>query len=769
MKHWSHCSALILALSMGACSSDEIFTEEKSSSENAEIISIEATTIGFESDEINGRTIINIGESTAYQPVWAENDTIGIYPEKGDQLSFPIVDGVGTSTCVFNGGGWALKSSSIYTAYSPFNRAYYYKDNQSLPISMLGQKQIGNDNTEHLGKYDIQVAKGTTPTTGKISFAFKHQVCIVRLDIETLQANEWKSISLVSDAEITTEASLDLTSENPVLTPTATSNRFTLDLENVTTDAGENLTVYMMLLPVDFTGHSLNLSLVANDGTEYTMEAVIVNDYRNFGASKVRWITASVNSMEIHVETAGTLSTLVPAELKNTLTSLKLSGNLNGDDILFLREMLGKDVKDNYTDGRLEEVDMKKARIVEGGGQYYYNSSLVKGYFTSNDIIGTYMFWGLDNLKKITLPESTIAIHNNAFYSASNLEAVSKSNSIKSIGDNAFWGCKYLTGFDFEGVETIGESAFIGLTHAGLGEVYLPGTIKHISSYAFNGAHITSLTLGDGIESIGVEAFSGNEMKTLVIPNSVKTIDVGAFESCDLETITLPNNLKTIEDRTFLACTSLKTIDIPEGVTRIGEGAFYQCYSLTDVHLPEGLEIIDSQAFYMCVELTSINIPNSVKTIKDRVFTDCGKLQSLIIPSQVETIGEWTFSSTNLISAVLPNSVKTIGQCLFAHCKDLSSVVLSESLTYIPTHTFLSCTSLTEIDLPASVSSLAGNFINGCTALEAVHCNASTPPTVTSSFASSILQTVKLYVPQSSLSAYQNHEYWGAFTTIVGE
>lgn len=295
MKHWSYCSALIFALGMGACSSDEIFTEEKSLLGNTEIMTIEATTVGFESDGIDSRTTINVGESTAYQPVWAENDTIGIYPEEGDQLSFPIVDGVGTSACVFNGGGWALKSSSSYTAYSPFNRAYYYKDSKSLPVSMLGQKQTGNDDTGHLGKYDIQIAKGMTPTEGKISFAFKHEVCVVRLDVEVPQG-EWKSISLISDADITTEASLNLMAENPVMTPTATSNCFTLELENVTTDDGGKLTAYMMLLPVDFTGHTLDLLLVAGDGTEYRKKAIIANDYRNFGASKVRWITANLNS-----------------------------------------------------------------------------------------------------------------------------------------------------------------------------------------------------------------------------------------------------------------------------------------------------------------------------------------------------------------------------------------------------------------------------------------------------------------------------------------
>ena len=152
-------------------------------------------------DFVGTRTTITMGSNSIENPVWAQNDTIGIYPTSGDQLSFPIVDGVGTSTCIFDGGGWALKASSTYTAYSPFNRAYYSrKYNSSLPISMLNQEQNGNDNTKHLGKYDIQIAKGQTPENGKISFAFEHKVCIVRMDLELPVAASWKSIKLISDA-----------------------------------------------------------------------------------------------------------------------------------------------------------------------------------------------------------------------------------------------------------------------------------------------------------------------------------------------------------------------------------------------------------------------------------------------------------------------------------------------------------------------------------------------------------------------------------------
>lgn len=295
MKYRNALLTLILLLSMGACSSEDYFSDELTVSTETEITEIVATIDELQYEATGTRTTITMGEfnSNSIQLVWAEKDTIGIYPTEGDQLSFPIVEGIGTNKCTFNGGGWALKSSTSYKAYSPFNRAYYYKKSNGLPISMLGQTQVGNGNSDHLGKYDLQIAKGKTPTSGKISFEFKHQVCFIRMDLKAPVAATWKSVKLESNALFTTEASMDIASETPILTATSTANSVTLDLENVSTQRGEIITAYMTVLPVDFTGKILNVTLINDKGEKFKTNAVIANDYRNFKAGYARWITAN--------------------------------------------------------------------------------------------------------------------------------------------------------------------------------------------------------------------------------------------------------------------------------------------------------------------------------------------------------------------------------------------------------------------------------------------------------------------------------------------
>lgn len=295
MKYWGNLLALILLLSMGACSSEEILSDEPTVGTETEITEIVATIDELQYEDANTRTAVTMGEfnSNSIDLVWAEKDTIGIYPTEGDQLSFPIVEGVGTSRCTFNGGGWALKSSTSYKAYSPFNRSYYYRKSNELPVSMLGQKQVGNGNSEHLGKYDLQIANGKTPVSGKISFGFKHQVCFIRMDLKAPVAATWKSIKLESNALFTTEVSMDIISENPTLTAISTANSVTLDLDDVITQRGEVITAYMTVLPVDFTDKMLNVVLINDKGQKFKTKAVIANDYRNFKAGYARWITAN--------------------------------------------------------------------------------------------------------------------------------------------------------------------------------------------------------------------------------------------------------------------------------------------------------------------------------------------------------------------------------------------------------------------------------------------------------------------------------------------
>ena len=73
----------------------------------------------------------------------------------------------------------------------------------------------------------------------------------------------------------------------------------------------------------------------------------------------------------IKFEKAGTLPNKIGSTKKFQITNLKIIGEINGTDLRMIREMAGKDVRGNDTDGMLSVLDLSDAKIVEGGDYYY--------------------------------------------------------------------------------------------------------------------------------------------------------------------------------------------------------------------------------------------------------------------------------------------------------------------------------------------------------------------------------------------------------------
>ena len=576
---------------MASCSSEDLYNED-ALQEEGEITKIEATVSSFDAEDAETRISISMGNWPNFGDVlWAEGDTIGIYPSKGDQVSFPIVEGVGTKFCEFNGGGWALKTSSSYTAYTPFNRNYYqYMKNDALPVSMLGQKQVGNNSSAHVGAYDLQIATGTTPSSGKISFSFQHQVSFVRMDLTAPNAATWKSVTLESNATFTTNATMNLSSETPSLTATAQSNSVTLELENVKTTA-DNLSIvaYMMLLPVNFTGKTLDVKLTDVDGNVYTAPATIANNKYNFGAASARWISAGnfiKQSEGIYVEIPGTLSALISESNKAAMTSLTVSGYLNESDMVLIRSMI--------LNGSLKEIYMPDAEIVQST--------------QGSNTLRANMFAGCTKLEKIVMPKYLYYIGNYVFQNCTNLTYVVMPEIISGWMDSyIFAGCTKLTSIILPDIDNLRVGNFMGCTN--LEEVVLPNNCTIIGNDVFSGCV---------------------NLASIELPTSLASIGNRAFEGCvRLNNLEFPISLSTIGTYAFKDCTSLSEISFPEGVINIQDGTFSGCSSLLSVIFPKGLMAIGDYAFSDCSSLVSIDIPNNIITIEGGIFYGCNSLKEL--------------------------------------------------------------------------------------------------------------------------------------------
>ncbi|MDE6301470.1 MAG: leucine-rich repeat domain-containing protein, partial [Muribaculaceae bacterium] len=87
----------------------------------------------------------------------------------------------------------------------------------------------------------------------------------------------------------------------------------------------------------------------------------------------------------------------------------------------------------------------------------------------------------------------------------------------------------------------------------------------------------------------------------------------------------------------------------------------------------------------------------------------------------VNYIDSYAFCScSSLTSVVIPNTVTSIGSLAFDACLGLTSIVIPESVTSIGDATFSNCIGLTSIDLPNSVNSIGWSTFVGCIGLTSI-------------------------------------------------
>ena len=279
----------------------------------------------------------------------------------------------------------------------------------------------------------------------------------------------------------------------------------------------------------------------------------------------------------IKLDKAGTLPDKIASSEMYKITNLKITGEINGTDWKMIREMAGSNYKGEPTEGKLSVLDLSEARIVKGGGEYYYYSYKC---YTSNDVIGEYAFKGCSGLTSLNLPAG-----------------------ITSIGSRAFYGCSGLTSLN------------------------LPADITYIGLYAFYGCSgLTSLTIPTGVSIINEYAFYDcSSLTRLDLPSSIREIYHSAFMNCrNLTSLTIPSNVTYISSRAFSGCSSLKNITLPTRIFGIGDNAFYGCSNLNSLTLSYELREINEYAFCDCNGLTSIYVyADKVPKMREDVFKGC--------------------------------------------------------------------------------------------------------------------------------------------------
>lgn len=276
------------------------------------------------------------------------------------------------------------------------------------------------------------------------------------------------------------------------------------------------------------------------------------------------------DQVKINVEKAGTLCDMLSIEQKHSITNLKVSGELNIEDVKFIREMAGSYSSHSTRldpDGKLQHLDLSDVTFVSGGSFTVYDGGggagenywLEKVNIMPDSIEGP-TFALLPNLLTIVLPSRTVKIGKEVFSMNRNLVSVALPSGLIKIDNGAFSACSNLSAIKLPiSLKKIGDYAFSGCTN--LTSIVLPPDLTEISDGMFSGAGLTSLDIPYGVTRIGYHAFSECKVTSVRLPNSVIETTGFSFSFCEnLTSIVLPSSLTGMGGRDFYGCTKLTTI-----------------------------------------------------------------------------------------------------------------------------------------------------------------------------------------------------------------
>lgn len=182
-------------------------------------------------------------------------------------------------------------------------------------------------------------------------------------------------------------------------------------------------------------------------------------------------------SKTIHVETAGTLSTLLEAEEKTSITNLIVTGNIDATDVKCMRDEITK----------LADLDISAVNIKEynGNAGTYTHTTYPENEMPAYSFFNNYTNARKKTLITILLPTSITSIGRYAFHYCESIKRIEIPSSVNKIRDAAFSFCRSLT------------------------SASLPSTVTKIEQFAFNYCDkLTDLTLSESLTTIGYGAFS---------------------------------------------------------------------------------------------------------------------------------------------------------------------------------------------------------------------------------------------------------------------
>ena len=140
----------------------------------------------------------------------------------------------------------------------------------------------------------------------------------------------------------------------------------------------------------------------------------------------------------------------------------------------------------------------------------------------------------------------------------------------------------------------------------------------------------------------------------------------------------------------------VKGITIGYKVNYDWQYAFTCCSKLEWVTLDEGITYIGSRAFLKCKKLTTVTIPKSLTKLENNAFEECISL--VTVNGDLPKVEDALFyKCSSLKNVSIGDTVTSIGREAFYYCTSLESIVIPRSVKVIESAAFAGCQSLSKI------------------------------------------------------------------------
>lgn len=341
----------------------------------------------------------------------------------------------------------------------------------------------------------------------------------------------------------------------------------------------------------------------------------------------------------------GTLPSRIPENNREIIEELTVTGNLNGTDIKLIRELAQTNLK---------KLDISGANIVSGGDAYLDNNEYtpsvslqivergtkptlsLKYKYTSNNVIGNYMFAGLTELTELYLPLSIERIVDGAFMDCPKLKTLSIGYNIQNISSGfLFCGSNAITNLTIHS-SCHNYRSTNGIIYAYEKNKTLVAVIPQAAAGVFE--------IANTVDSIAPYVFAGyKQMSGVKIPASLTHISDYAFCQSGLSEVNIVNTVKSIGKGSFLYCEKLSKVTFTDGLESIGAGAFAYC-NLIDIDLSNTTikKLIGDEHSY------PIATSNPEISYNLGVFEGNENVATIKLPLYVEIIGGKVFTSSKL-------------------------------------------------------------------------------------------------------------------------